>query len=793
MNERTLRVLEFNKIAEKVKNLAASDLGKERAALISPENEYAVVEQLLKETSDAETLILCKGEPPLGGIHDIRRGLKRVQMQAALDPGELLRMADVLGACRKLKNYARDNKDEIDENNMVAGLIQDLYTNRNIEDKINFKIVGENEIADNASTTLKNIRRSIRNFQDSIKDKLNSLVKKSKYRKYMQDAVVTLRGDRYVIPVKQEYRNEFPGLVHDMSSSGATIFIEPASVVETNNNIKQQKLKEQVEIERILSELTQDVAGILPELQKNVDLLSRLDFAFAKGKLSIHYNCIHPKINNNNKIRIKKGRHPLLDTETVVPVDIWVGESFNTLVITGPNTGGKTVTLKTAGLFSLMTQAGLHIPANEGTQMSVYRKIYADIGDEQSIEQSLSTFSSHMSNIIDIIKKTDESSLVLLDELGAGTDPTEGAALAMSVLDRLHEIGATAIATTHYSELKIYALSTEHVENASCEFDVETLKPTYRLLTGVPGKSNAFAISSRLGMPDSIIKKAKEFLTQEDIKFEDMISTIERDRSDAEQERMKAEVYRRENEKIRNDLEEQKQIFKAKKEKYLKDARKEARNILKAAKRDAETILRQMRMIKKEGGQAGGNKAAEKLRLKLKERLDNIENSLTETVMPKKSLVKPPENLKPGDTVMVVNLNKRGTVIKPPDKNGEALIQAGIVKINVHITNLKLVNEQKQVVEKTGTGRISASKSHNISNEIDVRGKILDDAITVTGKYLDDAGLAGLKKVTIIHGKGTGALRKGIQKYLKTNPHVKFFRTGEFGEGQSGVTVVELK
>ncbi|HHV60475.1 MAG TPA: endonuclease MutS2 [Clostridiaceae bacterium] len=794
MNEKTLRVLEFDKIVSKVEDLAASSLGKELARELKPICEPDKVSMLLKETSDAQSLILRKGNPPMGGVHDIRASLRRVSLEAVLNPGELLKIAEVLGACRNLKNYARDERGaEKTIENIAEELIMSLVSNRNMEDKIKSAILSEDEISDNASVALKNIRRNIRALHESIKEKLNSILRSSKYQKFMQESVVTLRGDRYVVPVKQEYRNEIPGLVHDMSSSGATIFIEPMAVVEANNEIKQLRIKEAEEIERILMELTGDVAGILTELNSNVSLLARLDFMFAKAKLSLAYNCVCPRLNNSKRIKIVKGRHPLLDQHTVVPIDLWIGDSFKTLVITGPNTGGKTVTLKTVGLFALMTQAGLHIPAGEGTEMSIFDRVYADIGDEQSIEQSLSTFSSHMTNIVNIMENADSNSLVLFDELGAGTDPTEGAALAMAILDRLRELGAITIATTHYSELKIYALSTESVENACCEFDVETLKPTYKLLVGVPGKSNAFAISKRLGLSEKIIAHAKELLKKEDIRFEDILMSIEKNRQDAERDRMQAEAYRRQVEELKEEMEAQRIKLESQKENILREARMEARSILRGAKEEVEYILTEMRRFQEMQRTAVSNREVEELRVRLKSNIDEIESSLVQSIMPRDSLVAPPENLKPGDTVLIVNLNQRGTVVTPPDKNGEALIQAGIIKINVHVSNLRPVDEQKQVIDRIGSGKIGVSKSRTISKEIDLRGMTLDDAIIAVSKYLDDVSLAGLKEVTLIHGKGTGALRNGLQQYLRTNPHVASFRTGKFGEGESGVTIVEMK
>lgn len=792
MHEKTLRILEFDKIVRKVMGLATCDLGKEIAELLEPEKEFSKIRLLLKETGDGASFIARKGSPPMGGIHDIRNSLRRVGMGAVLSPGELLRISDTLRACRNLKIYAVEDV-VMEEGNAVNELINCLVPNKRIEEKIRLSILNEEEVADIASPALGNIRRQIRDRQNSIKEKLNDIVRSSKYQKYMQESIVTMRGDRYVIPVKQEYRSEIPGLIHDSSSSGATIFIEPMAVVEANNDIRQLKIKEQLEIERILAELTADVDGMLDELTADISILAKLDFIFAKAKLSLDYNCVCPRLNDRGYTVIKRGRHPLLDPKTVVPIDFWIGDKFKTLVVTGPNTGGKTVTLKTVGLFTLMTQAGLHIPANEGTEISIFDKVFADIGDEQSIEQSLSTFSSHMKNIVRILENADDRSLVLFDELGAGTDPTEGAALAMAILESLHEIGAITVATTHYSELKVYALSTKDVENACCEFDVDTLKPTYKLLIGVPGKSNAFAISGRLGLSEYVLEKAKEFLTQEDIRFEDILLSIEKNRSEAEKEKIKAEQYRIEIEGFKKELEEQKFKLDSQREKILREAREEARRLLLDTREESERLLSEMRRLEREQEYSERNKAAEEIRAALRNKTNKLEEALVESVMPKQGLAKPPKNLKPGDDVLIVNLNQKGTVVSPPDKNGEALIQAGIMKINVHVSNLRRVKEQKEEVHRTGMGKIGMSKSSSVSTEIDLRGLNLDDAVESVDKYLDDASIAGLHEVTIIHGKGSGILRNGIHQFLKSNPHIKTFRLGKYGEGESGVTIAELK
>ena len=794
MDEKALRVLEFDKIVSRIIELSTSELGRELAGEMTPQTEYGVILGLLKETGDAAGFIVRRGSPPMGGIHDIRGSLKRADMGSILSPGELLRVADTLRASGNLKNYSgsADSRGGEDDN-IVKGLIDALETNKRIEGKINNAILSEDEISDSASPSLSTIRRQIKEQQNSIKDKLSDMIRSSKYQKFMQESIVTLRGDRYVVPVKQEYRSEVPGLVHDSSASGATIFIEPMAVVEANNSIKQLKIKEQLEIERILMELSADVGSIANQLKANMSILGKLDFIFAKAKLSFDYNCVCPKLNDDGKIIIKKGRHPLLDKKTVVPINFNIGDKFNTVVITGPNTGGKTVTLKTAGLFTLMVQAGLHVPAAEGTEMSVFEKVFADIGDEQSIEQSLSTFSSHMTNIVKILANADSRSLVLFDELGAGTDPTEGAALAMSILEKLHGMGTITVATTHYSELKVYALTTEGVENACCEFDVETLRPTYNLLIGVPGKSNAFAISKRLGLQEDILERSREFLSQEEIQFEDILMSIEKNRSETEKERMKAESYRREIEGLKKELEEQRQKIGDQKEKLLRNAKEEARRLLLDTKQEADELLQEMRKAAEEQETILRNKAAEEVKTRLRTKINKIEESMTEAILPRQGWLKPPENLKPGDSVHIVNLNRKGTVVTPPDKDGEAVIQAGIMKINVHVTNLKLINEQPSEIHKVGTGKIGVSKSMSISTQVDIRGTNVDEAEEILDKFLDDAGIAGLAEVMVIHGKGTGALRSGVHQFLKTNGHVKSFRLGKYGEGEAGVTVVELK
>ena len=790
MDQRTLRVLEFDKMVKSLVKLAESDPGKKLASEINIETNFEKVLALLKETNDAESLVKRRGSPPLSGIHDISVYFKRVELGSALSAYQLIEVADVLMATRNMKNFC-GNKDAESEN-IIVTMCQSLVPNKPVEDRIRQCIISEDEIADNASSALYSIRKKIRDTQNSIKDKLNDLIKSTRYQKFMQDPIVTMRGDRYCIPIKQEHRGDVPGLVHDASSSGATLFIEPMSVVEANNGIKELRSKEQAEIERIMYELSAMVAEISESLNLDFNLLKKLDFIFARAKLGIQYNGICPKLNKEHRINIRKGRHPLLDSKDVVPIDIWIGEDFKTLVVTGPNTGGKTVTLKTVGLFTLLTQAGINIPANEGTEMTVFEDVFADIGDEQSIEQSLSTFSSHMKNIVDILKRANDTSLVLFDELGAGTDPTEGAALAMSILECLHQTDTITLATTHYSELKVFAITTKGVENASCEFDVETLRPTYRLLIGIPGKSNAFSISKRLGLTDNIIDRAKEFLTQEDINFEDMMASIEKNRRLSEEERAKAERYRLEAQTFKQQLEQQKKKLEEQKEQFLKDSREKARKIVIEARQDAEEIIAHMKKLEAETANDERNRAAEEFRAKLKGKQGELEEKLSENVLKNQGFVKPPKNLKPGDTVIIINLNQKGTVLNVSGKD-EALVQAGIMKINVKLTNLKVVDEQKKIIERYSSNNIRVDKSKSISLEVDIRGMLLDQAIDVVDKYLDDAAISGLHEVTIFHGKGTGALRAGLQQFMKNHGHIQSFRLGRFGEGETGVTVVELK
>ncbi|WHH59060.1 endonuclease MutS2 [Petroclostridium sp. X23] len=793
MEDKALRVLEYNKILDRLAELANSVMSKERITKLSPITNIHEIAYLQKETTEAVSMIVKKGNAPLGGLSDIRGALKKAEIGSVLSPKELLEIAQSLRIARNTKRYAgEDRREEVYP--ILDNLIDALEIIKKLEDEITGCILNEEEIADNASSELSNIRRHIRNVNNKIKDTLNNIVHSAKYQKYLQEPIVTVRGERYVVPVKSDHKGDVAGVVHDSSSSGATLFIEPMAVVEANNELRQLRVKEKEEIERILYELTIMVQQHKEEIKSNVKIIIDLDVIFAKAKLSLDWNAVEPAINNKGHIDIKKARHPLLDPKTVVATDIYLGRDFDTLVITGPNTGGKTVTLKTIGLFTLMAQSGLHVPANDGTELAVFKKVFADIGDEQSIEQSLSTFSSHMTNIVNILNHVDEHSLVLFDELGAGTDPVEGAALAMSILEYLRQVGARTAATTHYSELKLFALSTDGIENASCEFDVQTLSPTYKLLIGVPGKSNAFAISGRLGLDDHIIQRAKEFISQEDVKFEDIISNLEKNRQIAEQEKELAVRYKRETEVLKNQLTIQKEKLEKQKEKMLEEARREARKIVQQAKEESDDIINEIRRIQQDTEEKERNKALEEAKNKLRHSLNKLDNSLTASVLPKKRYSKPPANLKPGDPVVILNLNQKGNVITPPDNNGEVLVQVGIMKINVHVSNLNLAqDESNHTVSRTGAGKIRMQKAASVSTELDLRGQLLDEALLNSDKFLDDAALGGLQQVTIIHGKGTGALRSGVHGMLRSHRHVKSFRLGKYGEGESGVTVVELK
>lgn len=786
MDKKSLSVLEFDKIKQMLALEAVTQNGKSLCEELLPEADKYVVERNLRETSEAESLVIKKGTPPLSPVGEVKGSVMRAEAGGVLSARELLNCAHVLRVAGEIASYI--DEEHFEENYpQLAETTRGLFTDKRTSAKIISAIISEDEFADDASQTLFNIRRKVKSHEAQIRETLNSMIKNPKYALALQDAIVTMRGDRFVVPVKSEHRASVPGIVHDSSSSGATIFVEPMAVVEINNKIRECKVQEKEEIEKILQYFSGLIAEDAPGLKRDSSIITNFDFAFAKGRLSTRMQGVEPEINSDGIIDIKKGRHPLLDSKKVVPTDIYLGEKFDTLVITGPNTGGKTVALKTLGLLTLMAQSGLHIPAGNGSKISVFESVFADIGDEQSIEQSLSTFSAHMVNIVRILKEANYASLVLFDELGAGTDPVEGAALAVAILERMKSLGAKTAATTHYSEIKLYALETDRVENAACEFDVATLRPTYKLLIGVPGKSNAFAISKRLGLDDDIIERAKSVVDGESTKFEDVISSLEETRRNAEIDAERAEEARLESEKVKQRAEKERASIEKQKEKILRDAREDAKRIYEQAKREADEIIKEMRK---------GAKDAHKLdeeRQKLKKGLGKVEEKLSEDVFKQKNPPIDPKKLLLGQSVEVTSMGQTGKVLTLPDKNGNLTVQLGILKINVHISALRLAEEKKEKAKKGAGLKLSTGKGINVKSEIDLRGYMVDEALIELDKYLDDAAMSSLESVRIIHGKGTGALRSAVQEFLRHHHHAKSFRMGAFGEGDMGVTVVELK
>lgn len=789
MNEKALHILEYDKIIQKLSGYAVSPMAKERAAELMPSAAMSDVILWQQETTEAVSMVLRKGSPSFGGFREIRPQLKRASMAGVLSVGELMAVGEFLYVCRKAINYAkRDNKAEVYERlDEYFGLIVPLST---LENEINRCIISETEIADDASPGLRSIRKEIKISNDRVKDHLNGIISSSAYRNMLQDFVITIRNDRYCVPVKSEYRNTFPGMIHDQSNTGSTLFMEPMSVIQLNNKIKELQAREKEEIEKILLMLSDMVTANVVTLEANLELLTQLDFIFAKAALSLSMGGTQPLFNSRGYINIQKARHPLLDAKTVVPIDIYLGKDFTTLLITGPNTGGKTVALKTLGLFSLMGQAGLHIPAFDHSQLAVFDEVFADIGDEQSIEQSLSTFSAHMTNIVRVMDEVTDNSLVLFDELGAGTDPTEGAALAIAIIKALLERKVRTAVTTHYSELKVFALSTDGVENACCEFSVETLRPTYRLLIGIPGKSNAFAISKRLGLQEYILESAQEFISQDEARFEDVITDLEISKKSVAFEQERAEQYRREAETLKQEVERQKEKTREQKEKILEKAREDAKQIYAQAKAEADSIIKEMNRQAKEK-----NSRQQMLdqRAKLNEKLSSMQVDFLKSKK-NKPTHKAPDKLQAGDRVYVISFDQNGVALTAPDKNKDVMVQMGAMKMKVPLAELMLDDTPQPKEKKRQTApKAKTAKSQFISAEIDCRGQLVDEALANIDKYIDDAYLSGLKQVVIIHGKGTGALRAGVQNYLRTNSHVKSYRPGAYGEGEAGVTVVELK
>ena len=791
MNQKALKTLEYDKIIHRLTGHAASAGAKERCEKLQPSSSLWEIERAQTQTADALRRVYQKGSVSFGGIRDIRGSIKRLQIGGILGMGELRQIMSLLETADKVKQYgAHENVDEktdsLDESFDFLDPIPALAK------EIRRCILADDEMADDASPALFSIRRSMRQMNDKVHSTLTSMVNGA-MRTYLQDAVITMRDGRYCLPVKAEHRSQVPGMIHDQSATGSTLFIEPMAVVKLNNEFKELLLKEQQEMEKILSDLSEKSAAWADQITGDYDILVELDFIFAKAMLAKEMDAVRPIFNDQRRIRIKDGRHPLLDPKKVVPVTVRLGDDFRLLIITGPNTGGKTVSLKTVGLFTLMGQAGLHIPAFEGSELGVFDNVFADIGDEQSIEQSLSTFSSHMTTIVKILKEMDTNSLVLFDELGAGTDPTEGAALAVSILDHLQKQSIRTMATTHYSELKIYALSTEGVENACCEFDVESLRPTYRLLIGIPGKSNAFAISSRLGLPDFLIEDAKTHLSAKDENFEDVIAELEHSRITLEKEQMEIQSYKEEIRKLRNELQRKQENIDQRREKLLKDANDKAAAILQEAKDYADETIKNFHKF----GKANISiKDMEQQRSKLREKIDSAQSKSQSknTAKPKKKVKA--DKLHIGDKVRVLSLNLEGTVSTMPNAKGDLFVQMGILRSQVNINDLEYISEAEQpyaAKSASGSGKIRMSKSALVSTEINLIGMTVDEAIGHLDKYLDDAYLAHVPSVRIVHGKGTGALRNAVQQQLKRSKYVKSFRLGTFGEGDAGVTIAEFK
>ena len=789
MNQKALKTLEFDKIIHILTAHAASEGAKEMCRKLVPYDNINDVERAQRETADALRRVYRKGSVSFGGIRDIRGSLKRLEIGGILGMGELLQIMSLLETAGKIRQYGQREADDTSRDSLDESF-EFLDPVPTLASEIRRCILADDEMADDASSALLQIRRSMRQMNDKVHNTLNSMVNGSA-RSYLQDPVVTMRDGRYCLPVKAEHRSQVPGMIHDQSSTGSTLFIEPMAVIKLNNDFKELLMKEQQEIEKILSVLSEKAAAVTEILAEDYRILTALDFIFARAMMAKDMKATRPIFNTDRQIHIKDGRHPLLDPKKAVPITVRLGDDFDLLIITGPNTGGKTVSLKTVGLFTLMGQAGLHIPAFEGSRLAVFDQVYADIGDEQSIEQSLSTFSSHMTTIVSILKEVTLNSLVLFDELGAGTDPTEGAALATSILDHLHRQGIRAMATTHYSELKVYALSTEGVENACCEFDVESLRPTYRLLIGIPGKSNAFAISSRLGLEDFLIEDAKKRINAQDVSFEDMMAELQDSRVKLLNEQEEITRYKSEIRTLRDALQKKQDRIDERKEKILSDAAAQANAILQEAKDYADET---MKNFHKFGKASISVKDMEAERARLREKIkENDSRTAKAAPKPKKKLKAAALHI--GDRVRVLSLNLEGTVSTLPNPKGDLFVQMGILRSQVNINDLEYIGEAENLQKgmTTGGGKLRMSKSATVSTEINLIGMTVDEAIAHLDKYLDDAYLAHVPNVRIVHGKGTGALRTAVHQYLKRCKHVKTFRLGTFGEGDAGVTIAEFK
>lgn len=794
MNEKALKILEYNKIIAQLAEYAHSEAAKSRCLALRPMTDMAEIERQQQQTKDALTRIFKSGSLSFSGVIDICDSLKRLEIGGSLNTTELLRICSLLEAAKRAKAFSRTAaEDDPIASDSLAGLFSQIEPLTPLCEEIRRCILAEDEIADDASAALRAVRRSLRGMNDKIRAQMNAMMNNTTIRSYLQDTVITMRDGRYCLPVKAEAKSQVPGMIHDQSATGSTLFIEPMAVVNLNNEYKELLLREQDEIEVILANLSNLVGSYVLPLQTDYQLLTELDFIFAKAAYAKEYNGAQPLFNNEGRIHIRKGRHPLLDKKKVVPIDVTLGEDFHLLIVTGPNTGGKTVSLKTVGLLTLMGQSGLHIPASERSELGIFEEVFADIGDEQSIEQSLSTFSSHMTNIIHILAQVNDRSLVLLDELCAGTDPTEGAALAISILAKMHLYGARIMATTHYSELKVYALSTPDVENACCEFDVSTLSPTYRLLIGIPGKSNAFAISSKLGLSADLIEDAKSRINESNENFEDLLADLEKSRITIEKEQLEINRYKQEIESLKKKLEQKQERLDQSRDKILREANEQAYKIIKDAKEVADETIRN---FNKYGKANAPIREMEQARAKLRGKMDDAAKNMTDQKKTAAAGHKAPKHLRIGDSVKVISMNLKGTVHSLPNAKGDLYVQMGILRSLVNIKDLILLEEDTptgKTFHKTGAGKLKMQKSISVSTEINLIGKTTDEAIALLDKYLDDAYLAHLPSVRIVHGKGTGALRNAVQAHLRRLKYVKSFHLGEFGEGDAGVTIAEFK
>ena len=793
MNQKALETLEYRKIIAQLKREMGSAASAKLADELTPLTSEKIIKEELRSTTEAVDLIVRKGPLPTGGLYDIREALLLAKKGGSLTMRQLLEVQNVLGISSEVVTFMHD--DALPELKYIGEMVDLIVEFTALEKEISRCILTEDEMADNASPKLKDIRRSIHQQNQAIKNKLSRIITSSSNKTYLQDAIVTMRDGRYVIPVKQEYRSFFPGMVHDQSKGGATLFIEPQGVVELNNKLRELEVEEQLEIARILAELSSRVAGHYREIRSNLELLTKLDFIMAKGKLSCKMHASEPKIDADGELRLISARHPLIEYKKAVPVDIRIGGDYRTLIITGPNTGGKTVSLKTAGLLVMMAQSGLHIPASHASTLPIFGEVFADIGDEQSIEQSLSTFSSHMKNIVSIIDKASYDSLVLVDELGAGTDPTEGAALAIAILERFYDSGALTMATTHYNELKKYALATSGVENAAMEFDVETLTPTYRLLIGVPGKSNAFEISKKLGLSESVIERASEHIKHGDMEFENVISSIEDDKRKAAADRLDAESMRAEIEERLKKLEEKEKAISEKRADIIAEAKREARELLRETKSAVKDVQKDLRRLQKSGAHTNINTGAlEKSRRKINEAEDLVSEKVVKQV---NSEPVSADTLKIGDRVKLLTIGQNGTILSLPDEKGNLMINIGALKVKARLQDLMLINEGKdrkpQAKSSSKYGSLLRSKSSSVSASINVRGKNLEDALADVEKYLDDVYMAGLDMVSIIHGRGGGILKDGIRQMLKRKKYIDSYGAASYNDGGEGVTIVRMK